>query len=126
MSAAGVLRRGEGDRLIFRCPGCEDMHAVPIGDGPGPRWSWNRDIEKPTFKPSIRLSGVDLTEKGLADMDSWFAAGKPDRVPERFESKPSLCHSFVTDGNIEFLNDCTHALVGKTVPLPAIADEDIG
>ncbi|MGC4033677.1 MAG: hypothetical protein QM754_18485 [Tepidisphaeraceae bacterium] len=27
------------------------------------------------------------------------------------------CHSFVRDGQIEFLGDCTHELAGKTVPL---------
>lgn len=31
------------------------------------------------------------------------------------------CHSFVRDGQIEFLSDCTHALAGKTVSLPAVA-----
>jgi hypothetical protein len=28
------------------------------------------------------------------------------------------CHSFVTDGRIQFLGDCTHHPVGQTVPLP--------
>ena len=31
---------------------------------------------------------------------------------------PEVCHSFITDGRIQFLNDCTHALAGHTVPLP--------
>jgi hypothetical protein len=31
---------------------------------------------------------------------------------------PTRCHSFVTDGNIAYCPDCTHALAGKTVPLP--------
>lgn len=29
------------------------------------------------------------------------------------------CHSFVTDGFIQFLADCKHAMAGQTVPLPA-------
>ena len=29
-----------------------------------------------------------------------------------------VCHSFVTDGRIRFLGDCTHALKGQTVPIP--------
>ena len=29
----------------------------------------------------------------------------------------AICHSFITDGSIEFLPDCTHELAGKTVPL---------
>ena len=28
------------------------------------------------------------------------------------------CHSFVREGRIEFLSDCTHALAGQTVELP--------
>ena len=27
------------------------------------------------------------------------------------------CHSFVTDGKIRFLNDCTHEMAGETVDL---------
>lgn len=30
---------------------------------------------------------------------------------------PHVCHSFVRDGRIEFLSDCTHALAGQTVEL---------
>ena len=30
----------------------------------------------------------------------------------------TVCHSFVTDGRIQFLADCTHALAGQTVDLP--------
>lgn len=31
---------------------------------------------------------------------------------------PFVCHSFVTDGRIQFLSDCTHSLAGQTVDLP--------
>lgn len=29
------------------------------------------------------------------------------------------CHSWINDGKIQFLSDCTHKLAGQTVPLPA-------
>jgi len=29
-----------------------------------------------------------------------------------------VCHSFVTDGNIQYLGDCTHELAGQTIELP--------
>lgn len=29
----------------------------------------------------------------------------------------NICHSFVRNGKIEFLSDCTHELAGKTVEL---------
>lgn len=28
------------------------------------------------------------------------------------------CHSYLRDGQLEFLADCTHALAGKTIALP--------
>ncbi|ACB80822.1 hypothetical protein Mpop_2665 [Methylorubrum populi BJ001] len=95
MSASGILRRAEGGRVLFWCPGCDGAHAVNVGPG---GWSFNGDFERPTFLPSVlvRYDGSD--------------AGK-DGAP------PAVCHSFVTDGEIRYLNDCTHALAGQTVPL---------
>lgn len=31
---------------------------------------------------------------------------------------PAICHSFVVDGQMQMLGDCTHALAGQTVPIP--------
>lgn len=56
------------------------------------KWTFNGDAERPTISPSI--------------LCTWG------------QSKPGRCHSFVRDGRIEFLSDCTHALAGKTVDLP--------
>lgn len=35
-----------------------------------------------------------------------------------------ICHSFVRDGKIEFLNDCTHELAGTTLELPEWSGAD--
>ena len=85
--------------LQFRCPGCKQSHAIQSGSDVGPNWSWNGSLDTPTFSPSVLVtySGPD--------------AGK-DGAP------PAVCHSFVTDGRIQFLTDCTHALAGQTVDLP--------
>jgi hypothetical protein len=32
-------------------------------------------------------------------------------------AESTRCHIFVRDGKIQFLNDCTHELAGKTVPM---------
>ncbi|WP_437178628.1 DUF6527 family protein [Labrys neptuniae] len=81
------------------------MHQITIGEGPGPRWGFNGNHEKPTFTPSIRVS--------------W---NEPSDIPEEFDDtskdRQLVCHSFVTDGQIQFLGDCTHSLAGQTVPLP--------
>lgn len=52
-------------------------------------WTWNGDRERPTLTPSI------LVRDGVF-----------------------VCHSYLTDGQIKFLDDCTHDLANKTVPLP--------
>ncbi|WP_037422010.1 DUF6527 family protein [Sinorhizobium sp. CCBAU 05631] len=101
MAAAlsGKLRSVEGGRIMFWCPGCDGAHQVGVGEGPGPRWGYNGNPDAPTFTPSVLVTynGAD--------------AGK-DGAP------PAVCHSFVTDGRIQFLGDCTHALAGQTVDLP--------
>ncbi len=33
------------------------------------------------------------------------------------------CHTFITDGRIQFLGDCSHKLAGQTVDLPAWPEE---
>lgn len=54
-------------------------------------WKFNNDFEKPTAKPSLLV----------------------------FPSKPEKrCHSFVTGGKIQFLDDCFHDLKNQTVEIP--------
>jgi len=81
-------------RKIFYCPGCKTEHAVSIGEG-RPHWDYNGNPDTPTFTPSILVT---------CDWDD----------PVTHE----VCHSFVTDGKIHFLGDCTHAMKGQTVELP--------
>jgi len=116
-----ILRQATDDMLLFWCPGCDGAHAIQHGAGPGPRWGWNGDVHKPTFTPSVLVTGREFTAKGRADFEAWRGAGCPrpeGGQPVQFENAPSVCHSFVTDGRIQFLGDCTHALAGQTVDLP--------
>lgn len=53
-----------------------------------PNWTWNGSVDKPTLKPSILTRGHDFT-----------------------------CHSWVTDGKIQFLGDCTHEFANRTLDL---------
>jgi uncharacterized protein DUF6527 len=80
-------------QVFFFCPGCETAHAITAG-----RWTWNGSEDKPTFSPSVLVNGN--------------ATMKHPTMPR--------CHSFVTDGRIQFLSDCDHALAGKTVDLPDV------
>lgn len=92
-------QHGNFYRRSFVCPGCNDTHEV---DG---KWTFNGDYEKPTLRASIKVRGVHIPD------DNYPTVGTP-----------SVCHSYVTDGKIQFLGDCTHKLVGQTVELPELPD----
>lgn len=62
-------------------------------------WTWNGSMDKPTFYPSLLCNQDDPA---------------------------SRCHSFVTDGKIEFLNDCHHGLRGQTVEIPDWDNDNLG
>lgn len=85
------------EHIVFDCPGCASIHMLPVT---GPRaWGWNRDLERPTLTPSIFVN----------------VGGSNPAEP--------ICHSFVTDGKIRYLADCTHAMAGQTVDLPDVRDD---
>ena len=97
--------------LMFWCPGCQDHHGVPVDGSRG--WTWNGSLETPTINPSILVQGVLYGPDKLPF--------KQYRGPAECEATPYVCHSFVRDGRIEFLGDCTHSLAGQTVDLPLFA-----
>lgn len=85
MKLQPLSSKGEPYGHLFECPGCGEPHRVP------PTWTFNGDLERPTFSPSI------LVRWGSDD--------------------PRRCHSFIREGRIEFCADSTHPLAGKTVDL---------
>lgn len=113
-----VLRSVQGGGLMFWCPGCNQCHRVNIGGGPGPRWDWNGDVERPTFTPSILIRQGHYAP-GQLPGDGCYCNWEHKDQEEFADLKCGICHSFVTDGRIQFLGDCTHALAGQTVDLPA-------
>lgn len=103
---AALATAADGERVLFRCPGCQDNHQIRVGT-----WGFNGDLERPTFTPSVLVGGVQWDEGSpFADR----RAAHPG-VPT---GGATVCHSFVTDGRIQFLSDCTHLLAGQTVDLP--------
>ena len=114
------LRSAEGGRLMFRCPGCfGDVHTIRVArDGVDGGWTYNGNPEAPTFQPSILVRGKMIER----DADGrWTGEWVRDAAGELVDD---ICHSFVTDGRIQFLSDCTHSLAGQTVPLlPFEGDE---
>jgi hypothetical protein len=85
------------DSFLFNCPGCKVPHSINFNVKKGSvlNWEFNRDVDNPSISPSILVC--------------WqMIAPKKDRV----------CHSYVKEGKIQFLSDCTHSLAGQTVELP--------
>ncbi|MGH9523053.1 MAG: DUF6527 family protein [Terriglobales bacterium] len=90
--------------LAFECPGCGSIHAVPV-EGPSPSWTWNVSMDSPTFAPSLLVTYL-ANPNAIEQFKEW--------------RKERRCHSFVRNGSIQFLADCTHKLAGQTVPLPEV------
>lgn len=105
--------------LMFWCEGCQTHHGPVVARlAGGSVWSWNGRVDLPTVQPSIRVQSSRLTEEGLRMID----AGLPAPEGGRYPSVDVLCHSYVTDGRIQYLGDCTHALAGQTVDLLPIEE----
>ena len=70
------------------CPGCGRRHQIKVAPHPE-GWGWNGDFDQPTITPSILSKGGQ-----------------------------HICHAYITNGQIQYLADSTHALAGQTVNLP--------
>ena len=79
------------------CIGCNVAHRIAIADEAGNHedvsWDWDGNMEHPTFDPSI------LTHTSPLD----------------------VCHSYIKNGQWQYLSDSTHSKAGQTldmIPLP--------
>jgi Family of unknown function (DUF6527) len=112
----------------FKCPGCGENHTLP---GPAlihgelecpdvitrAHWHFNGDFNKPTFSPSVLVKHGHYCDGDTSDCWCAYYRHHPEEVKE---FSCFICHSFVREGCIEFLPDCTHSLVGQKVELPEI------
>lgn len=92
--------RTQDGRLLgysFECPGCGHWHVVYTEREQENKivWQFNGNVDRPTFSPSLLV---------------WCDRGE---LAGQFR-----CHSFIRDGRIQFLGDCSHKLAGQTVDLP--------
>lgn len=102
------------------CPGCNSGHEIDTEqpNGNGAIWSFNGNMERPVFAPSIN--------------SRWGSYVDP-----KCEHKGGVCHYHIRDGRaddaargaggdmtgkavIDYCADSTHALSGKVVELPDI------
>ena len=82
--------------IQLNIPGPIPYRMIPViqkgtRDGTG-CWTWNGSLEKPDLKPSI------LTK-----------APQGDNV--------IVCHTWINEGMVHFLNDCTHEYAGQILDL---------
>lgn len=106
-----VRLRANGDGGAYMCP-CGDVHAF---DG---KWKFDGNVEAPTLHPSMMVrSGHYCT--GQQGQPCWCTYRKEHPEENLHESISCyVCHSFVRNGVVEFLGDCTHKLANQKVPIP--------
>lgn len=101
MSSRKIERAGE-TTWKFWCPGCDSAHVISD--------SWDVNPDTATVSPSVLVhSGKHFIDDTL-EGDALLAS-------ENITDSPQ-CHSFITNGRIQFLGDSTHPLSGQTVVLP--------
>jgi hypothetical protein len=112
MSAKGVLRILEGDRLAFFCPACNEAHVLTSA------WGFNGNYDKPTFTSSVSVTNRagELDPGDMVQIET--QTGTPDKI-ETTKKPVAKCHSQITDGRIEYYADSTHALAGHYRTLTA-------
>lgn len=86
----------EATHIQLHLPGPLPNRILPVmigGRREGtPNWTWNGSVDAPTVKPSVLTRGSD------ADGEH-------------------VCHSFINDGIVQFLSDCSHEFAGMMIPL---------
>lgn len=95
----------EATHVTLNIPGPTGVLTLPViqsgtREGTG-CWTWNGSTEAPTLRPSVLTQAHNFR-----------------------------CHSWINDGNAQFLDDCSHEMAGTTVALNdverAIAQKEAG
>lgn len=105
---------GNSSGYAFWCNGCNTAHVVTE--------KWSVDEKTMTISPSI------LVHENWKMPDNWDYATAPkdesgnllkQENGKLFDAiKTPRCHSFVRNGKIQYLGDCTHLMANKTVEIP--------
>jgi hypothetical protein len=117
----GKFRVGKDGTLYFWCKGCNCYHGVPIDKTKPLYWDFNGDYDKPTLNPSILVKSGHYLDNHQGSCWCTYNAEHPD---DEASFKCLLCHSFIRDGKIQYLSDCSHELAGQTVELEEPKDDD--
>lgn len=80
--------------------------------GPGATWQWNELSNSPSISPSIDVKSGHFASNHVPGEPCWCGTN--------YGFNCYHCHSIVTNGQIIFCSDSSHALAGQTVDLPEI------
>lgn len=122
-----VVQSEKGDEAshadyVFWCPACKCGHAIwtTKHNHQSAVWEFNGNMEKPTFKPSLKIEWWQnppfdpTTGDFKRGTDGNYLLDSDKRL---LGAKHMICHSIVTDGVIHYCPDCTHELAGQNVPM---------
>lgn len=102
----------EATHVTLNFPGPVGLLTLPViikgqREGTG-CWTWNGDVDKPTLRPSVLTQGL----RRMSD-----AEYETIRSGVKIEPRKFRCHTWVNDGQAQFLDDCSHELRGQTVDM---------
>lgn len=115
MKAKRDTSQPDKEWYLIDCPGCGHLHSIAVNPpfGNGAKWTFNGDLEYPTFSPSLLVRTGKHADPNLeSHIKDW-----PQDEKDAYIKHSTICHSFIRDGNIEFLSDSTHQYAGRTMPL---------
>ncbi len=109
--------------LSFFCEGCNEEHSVWVNGYKHPNstaWGWNGSMDTPTFTPSILIkSGHYATY--FKEGDSCWCTYNTKHADDPSSFVCVVCHTYITNGKIEYLPDSTHHLSGQIINLSEIS-----
>lgn len=109
----GKFRVLADGQLLFWCPGCKEYHGIYVDKNKPVHWDFNGDYDKPTLSPSVLVT----TGHYIAGHTGKCWCDYQREHPNDKVFGCSRCHSFIRDGKIQYLSDCTHELAGQTVEM---------
>lgn len=113
------LRLARPDVYMHWCPGCKSAHFIytaPQKEG-GPAWSFNGDVEAPTFGPSVHI-WYDEPQCSEDEADEILLKRSRGESVDCVFKRITVCHYFLTGGILQYCPDSGHNLRGQNVPLP--------
>src|SRR4051812_42450419 len=82
-----------GPNYLHWCQGCKCGHTYPTARINGPNWAFNDKPESPSFTPSMLIY-----------------TPAHNRKDGTVRPQETICHYYVTDGEIRYQPDCRHDL----------------